>query len=325
MLFVLVGTLALGQTTLVDQAGREVTIPAPPQHGASVYGVATWYVYALGASDLLVAARYLGLRGDPEAQAWIAQMDPGYEERALGAEVTVEELVARGTDLVLAGAQKHARLADLLAEVGIPTLLLYPESVEGIRQAIALVGAALGQEGIARRLDEYFSQVLTEVSQATANLPEQARPRVLFCGTDLLRVASGDMFQTELIRLAGGRSVSAGLSGYWQNVNLEQVLLWNPEVILIAPYGPVRPADILENPDWQAIEAVKAGRVFKVPHLAAPWDTPLPDAALGLLWMAKLLHPDLVEVDLVAEVQGFYRDFYGWEVPEEVVTRLLGE
>jgi len=316
--------LAAGEITLVDQAGREVTLPEAPSRVASVYGVATWYVYALGAGDLLVAARYLGIRGDPEAQALIEELDPGFHTRAVAGDITLEELVARGAELVLGGVQKHAQFAELLAEVGIPTLLYSPESVEGILDAISLTGTALGKEEKAAALRGYFAATVGRVAQATKGLPPEDRPRVMFCGTAPLRVASGDMFQTELIALAGGTSVGADLSGYWQEVNLEQVLAWNPQVILIAPYGPVKPSDILEDPDWQAIEAVKVGRVYKVPHFAAPWDVPLPDAALGLIWLADVLHPSLSGLDLAGEVRRFYRDFYGWELPEEVVTRALG-
>ncbi len=319
---VLAATSGLGEITLTDQAGRQVTLPAPPARVASIYGIATWYVYALGASDLLVAAAYIGLAG--QAEALVAKLDPGFSTRPriLSPNVDLEQLLVWEADLVLGSVVKHADLALLLEEVGVPIILYQAERWAAIREATWLTAQALDRPEAGRQLLHYLDGQLARVQEALAALPPEARPRVLFCGTDPLRVASGAMFQTQLIELAGGESVTSELPGYWQNVDLEQVLVWDPQVILIAPYGPVTPKEFLEGADWQTISAVRAGRVYKLPRLAAPWDIPVPEAALGLLWLAHTLHPDLFPLDLAAEVDFFYRNFYHWRLPEEVLTRL---
>lgn len=324
LLVLLVAMSGWGEITLTDQAGRQVTLPAPPARVASIYGIATWYVYALGASHLLVAASYIGLRG--QAEALVAELDPGFNERPriLSPNVDLEQILAWEADLVLGSVIKHAGLALLLEEVGVPIILYQAERWAGIEEATGLTAQALGRPQVGQELLSYLDNQHERVKAALAALPPEARPRVLFCGTDPLRVASGDMFQTQLIQLAGGESVTASLPGYWQNVNLEQVLVWDPQVIVIAPYGPVTPEDLLAAPDWQAVSAVRQGRVYKMPRLAAPWDIPVPEAALGLLWLAHTLHPDLLPLDLAAEVDFFYRSFYRWQLPEEVLTRLAG-
>ncbi|MCR4392088.1 MAG: ABC transporter substrate-binding protein [Candidatus Acetothermia bacterium] len=326
VLLVAVGVVGWAEgITQVDQAGRTVTVPTPVARVVSAYGIATWYVYALGKADVLIGARYVGqLPDDPRSRAVLGCLDPDLEAKILIGEPTVEEVVARAPDLVLAGAAKHRQLAELLAELGVPCLLYAPETFAGVREATVLTGRALGVGEKAAALVAFYDQILFSVAAAIADIPEAARPRACFLGTERLRVASGDMYQARLIELAGGIPVSRDLRGSWQNVNLEQMLLWNPEVIFIPSYGNVRREDILGDPDWQAIAAVKAGRVWKLPRLVAPWDVPVPESALGLLWMADLLHPGRVGLDVVAEVSRFYAEFYGCNLTPEEWAAFLG-
>lgn len=300
----------LGQGILVvDQAGRTVAIPAPPVRVASVFGVATAYVYALGAGNLLVGARYLGLPDSPLARQVMARVDPTWEGKTFPAEVTVETLVALRAELVLAGT-RHLPLAGLLGEVGIPAAVCAPETFAAVREATLLMGALLGREEEARKLTELFDEVLAEVAQRMGQ-GDSTPPRVLFLGTEPLRVAVGGMYQTQLIALAGGRSVAESLPGAsWQSVNLEQILVWNPDVILIAPYGNVKPTDIIANPDWQSVGAVKTGRVWKLPQLLFAWDTPIPESVLGILWIAERLHPGRVGLEIADVASRFYSRFY---------------
>lgn len=312
------------QVQVVDQAGREVLVPPEPQRIASAFGVATPYLYALIGPERIVAARYLGVPDHPLSRALMAQLDPNYEAKALPGEITVEEIIARKVDLVVAGL-RHRDLARLLEVVGIPTLLIGPETFAAVREATQLLAQALGRAARAAQLLAFYDSVLEAAAQATASIPREARPRVLVVGTAPLRVASGAMYQSHLVELAGGLSVTGDLPGFWQNVNIEQVLLWNPEVIFIVSYSPVKPEDLLTNPLWQPILAVQTGRIYKMPQILFAWDTPIPESVLGILWMAALLHPDKVQVDLRGALQTFYRDFYGCEVSSEALSALLGE
>jgi len=305
--------------TVVDHAGRVVTLPSPPQRVASVFGVATAYVYALGAGDLLVGARYLGLPDSPLARQVMSRIDPAWEGKTFPAEVTVEALVAIQAGVVLAGT-RHLPLAALLGEVGIPAVVYAPETFAAVREATLLTGALLGREEEGRELTELFDEVLAEVAQRMGP-GGSTLPRVLFLGTEPLRVAVGGMYQTQLIALAGGKSAAENLPGAsWQSVNLEQILVWNPDVILIAPYGTVQPNAILENPDWQSVAAVKTGRAWKLPQLLFAWDTPIPESVLGILWIAERLHPGRVGLEIADLASRFYSQFYGVTLTEDEVA-----
>ena len=318
--------LSLGvgaQVRVVDQAGREVLVPAEPQRIVCAFGVATPYLYALVEGERIVAARYLGVPDHPLSRALMAQLDPNYEAKALPGEIAAEEIIARKADLVVAGL-KHRDLAQLLEVVGIPTILVGPETFEAVQETTRLLAQALGREERAERLIAFYASVLEAAAQATVGIPPEARPRVLVVGTAPFRVASGAMYQSRMVELAGGLPVTQGLPGSWQNVNIEQVLLWNPEVIFIVPYSPVRAEDLRADPLWQPLAAVKAGRVYKMPQILFAWDTPIPESVLGILWMATRLHPERVQVDLLGAIQMFYEEFYGCTPSSEELSALLG-
>ena len=66
------------------------------------------------------------------------------------------------------------------------------------------------------------------------------------------------------------------------------------------------------DPQWQAIDAVKHHRVWLMPEYAKAWGYPMPEAlALGELWMAKKLYPSRYQnIDVDSKARDYYQRFY---------------
>ena len=309
---------------IVDQTGSAVRIPQPIERVVSVYGAGTFYVYTLGAADRLIMAWYIGVKGIANATEAMFRLEPRLEEILSFGDPNVEEMVARDAQLILVDGSRHGAFADQVSELGVPVIRYLVETPEALKAAVLLTGQALGPEALEQAnllLDDYDRLLATVTSNLESLAPEE-RIRVLFLGTERLQVASGDMYQTYLIEAAGGISVTQELAGYWNEVNLEQVLLWNPDVVLIPPYGPVQPADVLEDPDWAAIRAVRNGRVHRMPRVIAPMDAPVPESLLGVAWMASLFYPDRIRLDLKTEVKHFYTFYYGYDLTEAELEHM---
>ena len=310
---------------IVDQTSHVVRVEQPVERVVSIYGIGTYYVYALGASARLVLAGYVGLKSYSQATATMLRFEPRLEELVTSGDPSVEEMIALETDLILVDGSRHADFALQMTDLGVPVVSYLVETADAMIEAARITGAALGAEAAARA--EAFvgdlERILDTIADDVADVPEADRPQVLFVGTSSLRVATGGMFQTEWIERAGGVSVTRDLSGYWSDVNLEQILLWDPEIIIIAPYGTVQPSDLLDNPDWQAVRAVRDGHVVRMPRLLGPIDTPVPEALIGLLWMAETFHPESLSLDVRAEIERFYEIYYGLTLTEEELESLL--
>jgi iron complex transport system substrate-binding protein len=324
---VLIDEEALPRTvTLTDQAGNTVEIPQPVRRVISSHGPTTFLIYGVGAGDRLVAASYLGAR-DLAGAAAMERIDPRFKEiegddRFSQNEFNVEEAVALEPDLITTSAR--SQWLDIAAELDIPVFLFEGETPERLKEAMLLTGQVFGPNASAQAQAwvDYYDSIFEAIVRLTADVPEEERRRVLFTGTEPLRVASGDMYQTAIIEAAGGVSVSAELGGYWNDVNLEQIVTWNPDVIIVPPYGGASVEAITESPEWQILDAVQAGRVYRMPKLVAPWDTPAPDSVLGIIWMAQQLYPDLGGPDCAAETEYFYNTFYGYPISAEEIADL---
>lgn len=311
--------------TVTDQAGNTVEIAQPVRRVITPYSIATYLVYGVGAADRLVAAGYLGTRTPVGAERMTA-IDPrfptlsGYTLNQR--EINIEQVAQLAPDLIVTSAR--TAWLDTVRELNIPFVLLQGESPQLLKESVLLMGTLLGPNAKARAETwiEYYDDIFTAVVESTKDITE--RPKVLFVGESPLRVISGQMYQTDIIAAAGGRSVSAELTGFWNDVNLEQVALWNPDVIVIAPYGNVTPQTFKESPEWAIIKAVQEGAVYKMPSWVAPWDTPVMDSVLGVIWLAQKLFPERVTLDCALEAQYFFRVFYDHELPEAEIAAVCG-
>ena len=311
--------------TLTDQAGNTVEYPQPIHRVISAYGPATAMVYGVGAGGRLVAAAYLGAKN--AGATAMENIDSRFPELDNGGsfsqkEFNLEEAATLNPNLIIAGAR--STWLDTVSELGIPSFLYDAETPEALKEAILLTGQLFGPNTAAQAEAwvKYYDWITASVIEQTQNIPDEDRIQVLFTGTDPLRIASGEMIQSSLIEIAGGVSVSSELTGYWNDVNLEQIAIWDPELILVPPYGGATVAAITDSADWQVFEAVQAGLVYQMPKLVAPWDTPTPDTVLAIIWLSNLLYPELDTPDCGEQVQYFYNTFYNYDISAEEIDSL---
>lgn len=312
--------------SITDQTGALILIEQPVKRLISTYGPATAMVYTVGAEEGLVAASYLGAR-DPLGAAAMTRIDSRFESLEGDANFSqenfnVEEAARLDPDLILTSAR--TAWLDTAAELGIQTVLFEAETPEKLIEAVRLTGQLLGPNAEARAAYwvDYYHWVTATLASQTDLRSDDERPTVLFTGTKPTRVASGEMYQTSQIEIAGGISVSAELTGYWNDVNLEQIAAWDPDVILVPSYGGATVEAITQAPDWQILTAVKAGRVYQMPKLVAPWDTPAPDSVLGIIWLNQQLFPAQSPLDCVEQTQYFYHTYYSYAITAEELERV---
>ncbi|MFU8826775.1 MAG: ABC transporter substrate-binding protein [Brevefilum sp.] len=324
---VLIDVGALPSVILLrDQAGNQIELPQPVRRVISAYGPATAIVYSVNSGDQLVSASYLGAR-DPQGAAAMERIDPRFQD-LIGddffsqSEFNVEQAAMLAPDLIIAGAR--SAWVNTIEPLGIPVFLMEAETPEQLRESVLLIGKLFGPHANAQAQAwvAYYNRVIEAVEDQLGALPTADKPRVLFTGTQPLRVASGEMYQTDLIEFAGGISVSTELGGYWNDINLEQVAIWDPEVIIVPPYGGASVEAITESAEWQILNAVQQEQVFRMPKLVVPWDTPAPDSVLGIIWLAERLNPDLIELSCAEESAYFYNTFYNYAITGDEIAAI---
>jgi len=315
--------------TISDQKGKKIEILQPVQRVISAYGPTTAMIYSINAGDRLVAASYLGAR-DPQGAEAMERIDPRFTELVSDdffsqQEFNLEHAAVLAPDLII-GAMRST-WEDSVEQLGIPILLIEAENSQQLREVMLLLGKIFGPHSYAQAQAwvEYFDWTLETIQGQLEAVHIEDKPRVLFTGTQSLRVASGEMYQTTIIETAGGVSVSRDLFGYWNDVNLEQVAVWNPDIIIVPPYGGASVDAIIENPEWNIVLAAEKGRVYRMPKLVVPWDTPTPDSVLGIIWMAEIVHPELIDLRCANETEYFYKTFYNYALSKDEAINICSE
>lgn len=304
--------------TLTDMAGRQVTLESEPQRIVSGYYISSSACIALGLADRLV-----GVEDKSDQRPIYALAAPELKDLpnvGSAKAFDLETCMAAEPDLVLL-PMKQKDTAAALEELGVPSLLVLPESHEQILEMFTLIGTAANVTEAADALTAYYTDKLAQVETLTAGLDEAEKPNVFIGGTSsYLTTAPGQMYQSSLITAAGGVSAGKEIEGTsWVEVSYEQLLAMNPDIMVIptnnfATASPEYTAeDILADAQLSEVTAVKNGAVYQMTTGFEAWDSPAPSGILGTLWMLKTLHPDLYSGEqFAADAQEFYQTFYGF-------------
>ena len=315
---------------VTDQVGNKVTVPDTISRAVVLDHHALDVIVELDAQDQLV-----GVMGDWQKQLGkgFARLAPGFEKLSEPGDLTkvnMEELLSLKPDVVIVTHYAPEEMLKQIRDAGIPVVQVAffaapPEEAkklnptltdekksywDGLIDAVNLIGNVFGKQENAHDLVAFMTREREIVDQRTANLPEEGRTTMYMANPDLTTYGAGK-YTGVIMDQAGGLNVARTVDGYGK-VTMEQVLSWNPDVVIVQDrYEPV--ADqIRKDPAWQSVAAVKNDRIYVTPEYVKPWGHPVPESiALGEIWMAKMLHPDLFkDIDLDKNAQDFYRTFY---------------
>lgn len=295
--------------TVTDQAGRQVTIESQPETLVSGYYITTSLLIALGLQDELV-----GIEAKADTRPIYALSAPELLELpsvGTAKEFDLEGCAALAPDLVTLPLKLESA-ADSLAELGIPALLVNPEDQALLNEAVTLIGTATNTQARAQALLDFSAEQEQRLADTLAGAET---PSVYLAGnSDFLSTAGDAMYQSDMIRMAGGVNAAAEITDtYWAEVSYEQVLAWDPDYIVLASDAGYTVDDVLADPNLAGCAAVENGNVFQIPGDAEAWDSPVPGGILGAVWLSSVLHPDLCpEADSLAVIDEFYQTFYGF-------------
>jgi iron complex transport system substrate-binding protein len=317
------------KVTVTDMMGREVTLPAEINSIAAVGpGPAiNSLIFALGEGGKIVS----GLPEFARNERWKYQYKfaPNLKDKPVvqTAEVTpnMEELLKLKPDVVFAmdaGTSCEANIK-VMADAGLPTICLaWGNNTEEFKQSMDLVGKVLNQKALAEEYNKYFDDTIARVNKAVKNVPEEKKPRVLHLNVESM--TSPHKITEWWISEAGGNSLTKEVRiGENIEISMEQLLKWDPEVIVVFAPGQVKA--LYNDSRFKDVSAVKNKRVYATPMGAHIWSTRTSEQPLMLLWAAKTFHPDAFnDLDLEAELISFYKHFYKYSMSAEEAQEILG-
>ncbi|BBO86473.1 ABC transporter substrate-binding protein [Desulfosarcina ovata subsp. sediminis] len=308
--------------TVVDRTGAQVCLPAAINRIViTCYGGASHEIALFGGSRKVVAQPSID-RFPLLAKIYENFVD--VPDAGAFDNVNLETILALQPDVVFAGIvspQGNQRIRTL----GIPVVVLGigRADIDNLLKEFTMVGGILGAEETAAALVAYWNDRLSLIRNRLASIPEEARKKVFYGTTGPpFRTEGGLWWGHHFIRAAGGINAAQEIK-MRGGVTPEQLLLWNPDVIIITTnhsqnrQGSGMVGDIRNHPKYRNIAAVKNNAMFACPIGTFWWDRPSPEAILGILWLAKTLYPRQMEaLSIKIETKRFFSRFYHYALSD---------
>lgn len=305
-------------TVIVDSLKRKVVLPSRVTRLISLQPEITRIVVALGAGQTLLGIDRF-LRFEDHYFSLILPLASGLPLIALSDESVNAEVILRfRPELVFTSPSDPALTENLSRKLSIPVVALSSLGrFDLLFEEIEVVGRVLGREARARELLRYFEEKLIEIKTMLAAAGRRERPRVYLAFWSSLVMTPVNY---DPVSLAGGQNLAEGLLPSYLGtartvVSPEQILEWNPEIILI--HGSYPPADrqltreqVLKDRRLASAEAVKRGQVFYTFGFWYWWDPA--EALFEVYYLVALFYPELrPKLDLEKEGEEIFTKFYG--------------
>jgi iron complex transport system substrate-binding protein len=312
-----------------DDAGRTVAVPERVERVFAAGPPASILLYTLAPETML---------GWPRAnsKAEAAFMPPQYADlpelgrlTGRGDTANVEVVLASRPDILFDYGTidpTYMSLADRVQQQTRLPYLLIDGRFDRIPEAYRTLSRLMGLEDRAEKLARYAETTLADARRIAALVPEARRPRVYYArGPEGLETGLSGSINVELLDWVGAENVAkpAGTGGL-ANVSIEQVLQWDPDVILTLDAGFFD--RVRTDPRWKDLRAVREGRVYLGPSLPFGWfdRPPSVNRLIGVRWLLSVLYPEQARSDLREEARGFYALFYHQEPSPAQLDQLLG-
>ena len=310
-----------------DSTGRQITVPARIDKVAVSGPLAQIVVFALCPDKLVGVAN----EWDESAQQFLDEKY--YNLPLLGqlyggkGELNLETLLSSEAQVVIdVGEAKSTIVEDMDAlqeQTGIPFVHI-DAKLASMDETYTMLGDLLGVADEAKALADYCRTTYDSVKSAVDGV-EKADLLYITGDTGLNVIAQGS-FHAEVIDLLSSNLAvvdEPSSKGSGNEVDMEQIINWNPDVILFTP-GSIY-ATVGEDAAWQGVTAIQNGAYYEVPMGPYNWMgfPPSVQRLLGMQWMAKVLYPDAVDYDMYEAASTYFQMFYHCDLTQEQYDALV--
>ncbi len=322
------------QRVMTNMAGRTVIVPKKITRVLGMSPTGTILTYTLS-PELLAGWNYYPDPGElafyqepynhlPVLGGWYGKGNTG----------NLETIVKAHPDLIISmgDAMGYAVAERVQQQTHIPVFILSGE-LKKLPETYLVAGDLLGNPTRAAQLAAECRQTIQEIETKISAIPTAKRRRVYYAeGPTGLETEPAGSMHSEAIDFADGLNVAAvpGQQSYGHTpVSMEQVLRWNPEVVISGYDHTSSPGEfyrkIWTNPAWKKVTAVRNREVFETPQYPFNWIDRPPSAnrVIGIKWLANLFYPEIFHYDMRQETRKFYKTFYHVDLSEAQLNQIL--
>ena len=321
--------LSLSAKTLSDMDGKKVTLPDTTDRVFGSSPPMNYLLYTLNPNKMIglnFKARNANNSADERflnkkflTLPVIGSFHGG------GQSINLESLMAYKPQLVLVWQDDMLvqTVAKEIEKTKIPTFKIPFREVGDMPRAFRLAGDAIGESKRGEELASYSQKIINEVHQSVSG----AKPTRYYYaeGLDGLSSECDQSFHVEALNFAGGENVhkclQSGLLGL-EKISFETLLAYDPDVIIVQNRSVY--FDLINDPMWKNLRAVKSGRIHLVPVQPFNWIDRPPSfmRVIGIQWLASVFHPKTYRVNLTQRTKEFYDLFLHVKLSDQQAQNL---
>lgn len=223
-------------------------------------------------------------------------------------------------------ADTKESLDALQEQLGIPVVFV-KAYLEDYGAAYKTLGELLGMKERGEELSQYCSSIYAETTDAMASIPESERvPMAYLLGANGLNAIAKTSVQAQVVDMVADNVVvveGASGKGSGNEVSLEQLALWDPELIIFQKgsiYNTVG-----SDPAWTSLSAIANGNYYQVPNNPWCWmnNPPTVNQLMGMQWLPRLLYPDAFDTSIQDVTKAYYHTMYHYDLTDAELAELL--
>jgi len=226
----------------------------------------------------------------------------------------IESLLEKNVDLVVLwnSTGDYSKLSNKLHKVNIDSCAISLDSIESYVEGYRTLGKIMNKEKRANVLSEYIEEKLKFIKKIKKSIPHEERLSVYYArNANGLESDCENSVHSEVIELVGATNPvkSNKIKNMHVNINLEKLLLLNPDVIITA--NKTFFTKVFKENKYRYLKAVKGKRVYLIPKRPINWIDNPPSffKILGALWLGQKLYPNYYKYNLENEKKYFFSLF----------------
>jgi iron complex transport system substrate-binding protein len=309
-------------TTVVDMAGRTVTLPKDIRRLATVGGVPPLniMVYVIGKGDLLINKLPMSFSEKTFRMhyAFAPQIKDAPNFQSHSMEILPENLLKGSPDLVITNFKSMIKTIEKL---NIPVIYIGWGGEKEVFDSISFLADIFSTPETAKEFEAYQKATMEEIRSISSKIPPEKRQTVLFSNPNTAKTPGVDT--EKWLADVGAKSVTAEASAKgMRQYTMEDILIWKPDAIYVT-YSTLIP-ELKNNPLLKDVPAVKNDKIILVPIVGHKFGGYTAESPAAAWWMIHKLYPDVVSKEKAAEkIKDFYRKFFKYELSDPQIDWIF--
>ena len=298
---------------------RVVSIPIPaPSMFIAIDGSAEKLVGVHGLTKTAMKGKYLG-RLFPE----VLNLPSDFVGKGFNFMPNIERLLKLKPDLVFQWGNYGDEIFDPLVAAGLNVAAIKIRSESDTREWIRIMSTLLGKENKADKMVAWRNKTINLITTNSKKINEKKKILYFRLFRNNLQVAGKGTYNNYYIELVGSLNPASSKKGFY-NVTPEQVISWNPDIILLNGFEPkLGPNAFIKHPVFSVTDAAVNKTVYSMPLGGYRWDPPNQESPLTWMWLGMLSNQRAHKYNLKTEIRTAYKLLYETEVSDKDINEIL--